>query len=115
MTDNHTFYYQIEIVITKLSTKIIIIIIIISSRSSCSSCSNSCSCILILLTRFSHQCDSKSFQLSSTLLSILAGHNNVLVWMVSARPPISNSFNPQTKPKEIVPIPDYFVCLILQD
>ena len=34
--------------------------------------------------------DSNSPQVSKTILSILAGLNYALVWMVSARPPISN-------------------------
>ena len=33
----------------------------------------------------------------------LTDFNNVVVWMVSARPPISNSFSPFTKPLGIVP------------
>ena len=35
--------------------------------------------------------DSKSLQVSRTLLSILAVLNNVVVWMVSTRPPTSKS------------------------
>ena len=42
--------------------------------------------------------DGKSSQLSRTLLSILANFNNVVVWLVSIRPPISNSFSPPPKP-----------------
>ena len=38
-----------------------------------------------------------------TLLIILANLNNTLVWMVSARPPISNSSSPLTKPLRRVP------------
>ena len=38
--------------------------------------------------------DSKSPQVSRTLLSILADLNYALVWMVYVRPPISNSSNP---------------------
>ena len=38
--------------------------------------------------------DSKSPQVSRTLLSILAGLNNAVVWMVSARPAISKSSSP---------------------
>ena len=38
--------------------------------------------------------DSKSPQVSRTLLSILAVLNNALVWMVSSRPPISKSSSP---------------------
>ena len=38
--------------------------------------------------------DSKSPQVSRTLLSILADFNNAVIWMVSTRPPISESFSP---------------------
>ena len=38
--------------------------------------------------------DSKSPQVSSTLLSILAVLNNSVVWMVSTRPPTSKSSSP---------------------
>ena len=41
--------------------------------------------------------DNKS-QVSRILLSILADLSIVVIWMVSARPPISNSSNPLTKP-----------------
>ena len=40
--------------------------------------------------------DSKSPQVSRTLLSILADLNNVVVWMVSTRPVISKSSSPCT-------------------
>ena len=46
--------------------------------------------------------DSKFPQVSWTLLSILAELNSV-VWMVSARPPISNSSSPLTNLWEFVP------------
>ena len=42
--------------------------------------------------------DSKSPQVSGTFLSILADINNVLVWMISTRPLISNSFSPCNNP-----------------
>ena len=42
--------------------------------------------------------DSKSPQVSRTLLSILADLNNVVVWMVFTRPVISKSSNPCTNP-----------------
>ena len=48
-------------------------------------------------------CDSKSPLVSRTLLSILADLNNAVILMVSARPPISNSSRPFTKPLGIVP------------
>ena len=38
--------------------------------------------------------DSKSYQISRTLLSILAVVNNYVVWMVSTRPPTSKSSIP---------------------
>ena len=40
--------------------------------------------------------DSKSFQVSRTLISILADLNNAVVWMVSTRPLISKSSSPST-------------------
>ena len=42
--------------------------------------------------------DSKSPQVSRTLLSILAVLNNVVVWMVSSRPPTSKSSTPFSNP-----------------
>ena len=42
--------------------------------------------------------DSKSFQVSRTLFSILAVLNNVVVWMVSTRPPTSMSSSPFSNP-----------------
>ena len=42
--------------------------------------------------------DSKSPQVSRTLLSILAVLNNAVVWMVSTRPPTSKSFSPFSNP-----------------
>ena len=47
--------------------------------------------------------DSKSPQVSRTLLSILAVLNNVVVWMVSTRPPTSKSSSPLTNPLVTVP------------
>ena len=47
--------------------------------------------------------DSKSPQVSRTLLSILAVFNNALVWMVSTRPPISKSSRPFNNPLLTVP------------
>ncbi len=47
--------------------------------------------------------DSKSPQVSRTLLSILAVLNNVVVWMVSTRPPTSKSFSPFSNPLVTVP------------
>ena len=47
--------------------------------------------------------DSKSPQASRTLLSILAVLNNAVVWMISTRPPTSNSSNPFSNPLVTVP------------
>ena len=47
--------------------------------------------------------DSKSYQVSRTLLSILAVFNNVVVWMVSTRPPSSKSSRPFNNPLVTVP------------
>ena len=62
--------------------------------------------IILLLESFSIQpmvfhwslSDSKSPQVSRTLLSILAYLNNVVVWTVSTRPVISKSSSPCTNP-----------------
>ena len=47
--------------------------------------------------------DSKSPQVSRTLLSILAVLNNAVVWMVSTRPPTSKSSSPFSNPFVTVP------------
>ena len=47
--------------------------------------------------------DSKSPQVSRTLLSILAVFNNAIVWMVSTRPPTSKSSRPFNNPLLTVP------------
>ena len=47
--------------------------------------------------------DSKSPQVSRTLLSILAVFNNVVVWMVSTRPPTSKSSSPFYNPLVSLP------------
>ena len=47
--------------------------------------------------------DSKSLQVSRTLLSILTVLNNVIVWMVSFRPPTSKSSSPFNNLLVIVP------------
>ena len=58
--------------------------------------------LLLLLESLSHQhyewslSDSKSPQVSRTLLSILADFNNTVVWTVSTHPVISKSSNPCT-------------------
>ena len=47
--------------------------------------------------------DSKSPQVSRTLLSILAVLNNAVIWMVSTRPPTSKSSSPFSNPLVTVP------------
>ena len=47
--------------------------------------------------------DSKSPQISRTLLSILAVLKNAVVWMVSIRPPTSKSSSPFSNPLVTVP------------
>ena len=47
--------------------------------------------------------DSKSPQVSRTRLSILAVPSNVVVWIVSTRPPTSNSSKPFNNPLVTVP------------
>ena len=47
--------------------------------------------------------DSKSPQVSRTLLYILAVFNNAVVWMVSTRPPTSKSSSPFSNPLATVP------------
>ena len=47
--------------------------------------------------------DSKSPQVSWTLLSILAVLNSAVVWMVSIRPPTSKSSSPFNNPLVTVP------------
>ena len=47
--------------------------------------------------------DSKSPQVSRTRLRILVALNNVVVWMVSTRPPTSKSSSPFSNPLVIVP------------
>ena len=47
--------------------------------------------------------DNKSLQVSRILFSPLADFNNAVVWMISARPLISNSSSPFINPKVTVP------------
>ena len=47
--------------------------------------------------------DSKSPQVSRTLLGILAVFNNVIVWMVSTCPPTPKSSSPFSNPLVTVP------------
>ena len=67
----------------------------------------------LLVESFSHQrllmvfywslSNSKSPQVSRTLLNILADHNNPVVWMVSSLPLISKSSSPFINPLVVVP------------
>ena len=69
--------------------------------------------IIIIIINFSHQrelmffhkslSNSKSPQVSRTLLSILADFNNAVIWMISARLSISNSSRPLYKSLGIIP------------
>ena len=69
--------------------------------------------LLLLFENFSHQLtlmgfhwnlsDSKSPQVSKTLLSILTDLNNGIVWIVSTRPFISKSSSPFINPLVTVP------------
>ena len=55
--------------------------------------------------------DSKSPQVSWTLLSILAVLNNATIWMVSTRPPTSKSSSPFNYPLVIVPKPPIVIIV----
>ena len=55
--------------------------------------------------------DSKSPQVSRTLLSILADLNNGVAWMVSTRPPTSESSSPFSNP--LVTVPKALLLLLL--
>ena len=60
--------------------------------------------------------DSKSPQFSRTLLSILVVRNNVVVWIVSTRPPTSKSSSPLSNPLVIVskaPITIYIIVTFM--
>ena len=57
--------------------------------------------------------DSKSPQVSRTLLSILAVFNNAVVWMVSARPPTSESSRPFNNPLVTVPKVPFTIGIIV--
>ena len=62
--------------------------------------------------------DSKSPQVSRTLLSILAVLNNIVVWMVSTRPPTSKSSSTLSNPLVTVPnapiiISIFVTCILL--
>ena len=55
--------------------------------------------------------DSKSPQVSRTLLSILADLNNAVVWMVFTHPLISNSPSPGVNPLAIAPRVPITICI----
>ena len=57
--------------------------------------------------------DSKSPQVSRTLLSILAVFNNVVVWMVSTRPPTFKSSSPFSNPLVTVPNAPITISIII--
>ena len=57
--------------------------------------------------------DSKSPQVSRTLLSILAVLNNVVVWMVSTPPPTSKSTSPFNNPLVAVPKAPITIAIIV--
>ena len=57
--------------------------------------------------------DSKSPQVSRTLLSIMAVFNNAVVWMVSTRPPTSKSSRPFNNPLVTVPKAPIIICIIV--
>ena len=57
--------------------------------------------------------DSKSLQVSRTLLSILAVLNNAVVWMVSTRPPTSKSSSPFNNSLVTVPNPPITIGIIV--
>ena len=56
--------------------------------------------------------DSKSPQVSRTLLSILTVLNNAIVWMVSIRPPASKSSSPFNNPLVTVPMAPITIDII---
>ena len=57
--------------------------------------------------------DSKSLQVSRTLLSILAVLNNIVVWLVSTRPLISKSSSPFNNPLVTVPKAPITISIIV--
>ena len=57
--------------------------------------------------------DSKSPQVSKTLLSILAVLNNAVVWMVSTRPPTSKPSSPFNNPSVTVPKAPITISIIV--
>ena len=57
--------------------------------------------------------DNTSPQVSRTLLRILAVLNNDVVWIVSTRPPTSNSFSPFNNPLVTVQKALITICIIV--
>ena len=57
--------------------------------------------------------DSKSPQVSRTLLSILAVLNNAVIWKVSTRPPTSKSSSPFSNPLVTVPNAPIIIGIIV--
>ena len=57
--------------------------------------------------------DSKSPQVSRTLLSILAALNNAVIWMVSTCPPTSKASSPFNNPSVTVPIAPITIGMIV--
>ena len=57
--------------------------------------------------------DSNSLQVSRTLLSILAVLNNVVVWVVSSRPPTSKSSSPFSNPLVTIPKEPITIAIIV--
>ena len=57
--------------------------------------------------------DSKSPQVTGTLLSILAVLNNAVVWMVSTRPPTSKSSRPFNNSLVTVPNAPIIIIIII--
>ena len=57
--------------------------------------------------------DSKSSQVSRTFFSILTVLNNAVLWMVSTRPPTSNSSNPFYNPLVTVPKAPIVIGIII--
>ena len=57
--------------------------------------------------------DSKSPQVSRTILNILAVLNNAVVWMVSTRPPTSRSSSPFSNPLVTVPNAPITISIIV--
>ena len=57
--------------------------------------------------------DSKSPQVSRTLLNILAIPNNAVIWMVSTSPPTSKSSRPFNTPLVTVPNAPITIAIIL--